>query len=186
MHYYYEHSGACAEDWRELAVGQHFDLRAMFAEFAVRMALQAQARDLFLDLQITPETPRHFHGEPEVLREIITTLTCHCLDTVERGGVSILIRSSPINEYGRHALKIVVTDTGKGIPPTAVETGRFEGQSIGLARTAGARDGGLARVERLVRQLAGAMIVTPISGWGTRYAISVELMAAKLAGFKNK
>lgn len=184
MNHEYEHARVCEDNWRELTEND-FDLRALFAEVGVRMALLAQARDLFLVLHITPETPRHFQGDSGLLRTILTTVTGYSLHAVERGGVSILVRSNPLNKHGRHQLEIVVTDTGLGIPPIAAGAGRGGSQYEGPDRTAGAWDGDLEQAARLVRQLAGAFIVTPIFSWGTRYEIRVELMAAKPAYFKK-
>lgn len=153
-----------------------FDLRALFAEIGVSMALLAEAKGLFLDLHIRPETPRYFLGDPGVLREILTTVVGYCLGAITRGGVAVRIRSIPLDLYGRRRLEIVIFDADSGLLPKTA----FISLAAGLSGIqAGAWSTDLARVEMLVRQLAGAYSVHPFFGLRTRHLIQLELREAK-------
>lgn len=149
------------------------------AEIGVRIASEATAKSLFLDISITEETPRYFRGDPLRLRDIIYYLACCSLNSTDSGGITIRISS---HYYGvqddRRLLQVDVTDTGQGFLPERVSTiCQTTGQSCNLEQSDSITVG-LTAARRLARLMGGNISVQSVYGWGTRYSATVYLTAA--------
>ncbi|GAA4411476.1 hybrid sensor histidine kinase/response regulator [Quisquiliibacterium transsilvanicum] len=107
--------------------------------------------------------------DPELLKRVLRNLIENALKFTDAGGVSV--------EASRNGsdMQFVVSDTGRGIPPEAIEhifddyfqaenPHRNRGQGLGL---------GLAIVRRLLDLLGGTVSVVSELGRGTRFSVTV-------------
>lgn len=137
-------------------------LSALEAEYVPR----AQAKGLHLRMA-GGEFPAF--TDPELLKRVLRNLVENALKFTDAGGVSV--------EASRRNTDIcfVVADTGRGVPPEALERifddyfqaanpHRGRGQGLGL---------GLAIVRRLIELLGGSVSVSSELGRGTRFTVTV-------------
>ena len=118
-------------------------------------------------------------GDPTYLHQVTMNLCTNALQAMERGGVlSVVMERAELLEpkvLSRGALapgdyvRLTVTDTGGGIPPTVLDrifdpffTTKSVGEGTGL---------GLSLVHGIVVDLGGAIEVTSAVGQGTRFDI---------------
>lgn len=106
---------------------------------------------------------------PELLRQVLLNLCLNSLQAMEGGGGAVTVR---ITEPGRGTVRLVVDDTGPGIPPDQREavfrpfhTTRAEGTGLGLPVVA-----------KIVAGCGGRVSVGEAEGGGARF--TVDLPAA--------
>ncbi len=107
------YASACCGDHQHLETP--FDLQAEYAYLAVRLGRFAQERKRALATAISPDTPRHFLGHPDKLRELIFAMAENFLTHEGVDGVQITIDSEQLEITERHQLSITVTAHGRDI-----------------------------------------------------------------------
>jgi signal transduction histidine kinase/ActR/RegA family two-component response regulator len=111
-------------------------------------------------------------SDPHRIRQIVNNLVTNAIRYTERGSVTLHF------EQQHHALTIIVTDTGPGVPDTQIplifkeftqldgsRTRRFEGAGMGLAI-----------VQGLVDLFDGRIEVDSEVGKGTRFTVTIPVM----------
>jgi signal transduction histidine kinase len=120
-------------------------------------------------------TPAHVRTDPLLLRRILQNLISNAIRYTPSGGVLVGVRRA-----GPDAVRIVVADTGVGIPPAEHET-IFEEFRRGSARAADATTGlglGLAIVRRMAHALGHDLSLRSLEGRGTVFSVSVPTAPA--------
>lgn len=155
-------------------------LGTLFEELAVECDLLAEAKSL--DLRVRSCT--HFvDSDRAMLRRILQNLLSNALRYTSQGGVLLGARVARVD--GRAVLRLVVCDTGPGIP--ASEQERIFREFERLEPVAGTDSGarretghglGLAIVQRLARLLGHPLRLDSRVGRGTRFVLEVPLIAA--------
>ncbi len=121
-----------------------FDLRALLAETAETLALQAHAKGLELTCQIAPAVPVMVNGDPLRLRQVLTNLLANAVKFTPSGEVGLVVGVES-DEGESLVLRFQVSDTGIGVPPDRIDslfgpfvqgdgssTRRFGGAGLGL------------------------------------------------------
>jgi signal transduction histidine kinase len=127
-----------------------------------------------LEFRIGP-TRAHVRTDPLLLRRILQNLISNAVRYTPSGGVLVGVRRA-----GPDALRIVVADTGVGIPAAEHAT-IFEEFRRGSARTADASTGlglGLAIVRRMAQALGHPLTLSSEEGRGTVFALTVPTAPA--------
>jgi CheY-like chemotaxis protein len=148
-----------------------------------RMLRRLLGAGISLELQLTAE-PTRVHADRGMLEQVIVNLALNARDAMPAGGkltmstaVLRLDRAAIADpdEYPGHFVKLVVSDTGVGIPadvlPHVFEpffTTKDVGKGSGL---------GLATARSIVQQHRGWMRVTSVPLAGTRFEIVLPLTA---------
>ncbi len=97
---------------------EEVDLFSLLAGTRDMLAVQANARGLWLTLHITPRVPQFITSDSRSLEQILVNLAGNALKFTQAGHVTIFadaVETAP----GRIKLRIEVSDTGIGIAPEA-------------------------------------------------------------------
>ncbi len=127
-----------------------------------------------LKFRILP-TGAHVATDPQLLRRILQNLISNAVRYTSEGGVLVGVR-----RCGPDHVRIIVADTGAGIPPAERET-IFEEFRRGSARTSDGQTGlglGLAIVRRMALALGHRLSLRSTEGRGTAFSIVVPTAAA--------
>ena len=133
-----------------------FNLREVIDGVADIVGLNAQAKELALQVELTPEVPKVLVGDPSRLRQVLLNLGQNAVKFTERGGVTFTVR---VVEHAAAAvrLRFEVLDTGIGMP-SDVQQQLFRPFTQGDASTSRRYGGtglGLTISHRLVRMMGG-------------------------------
>lgn len=123
-----------------------------------------------LELDLEPNTP-WLHADPAQLEQILLNLTWNAAAACESSPAVLRIRTQATDRDGAPRLRIVVEDTGPGMPE-AVASRVFEPLFSGRRDSSGAGLG-LANVERLVKSMEGAIQLHTAPGEGSRFEIDL-------------
>jgi len=153
-----------------------FQLREAAGEVFRLLTLRAQEKGLTLELDVAPEVPDAFLGDPGRFRQILLNLMGNAIKFTETGSVRLraaLGRAVPVGLE----LHLQVVDTGIGIPPAALE-GIFLPftQADGShARRFGGTGLGLTITRQLVELMGGRIWVQSSPGQGSTFHFTVVL-----------
>ncbi len=151
------------------------DLCGMLEMSAAPVVLEAHRKGLEVVIDVAPECPRHFRGDPTRIRQVLTNLLGNAVKFTERG--DIVVRVAPVTEAGRPALEFSVTDTGIGIP-LEKQGAIFEAFSQADASTTRKYGGtglGLAICRRLVEVMGGRIWLESEPGRGSAFYFTAPL-----------
>lgn len=148
-----------------------FPLRPLLVETVAPFVSLAGQKGLQLvfEIDICPEVI--VRGDPLRLRQVIGNLLSNAVKFTERGSV---ILSAKIEK----GLRVVVTDTGIGIPDYEIETifKPFHQADGSDTRQHGGTGLGLAIVRSILDAMGGQVAIVSEEGKGTTFAIEVPLL----------
>lgn len=139
------------------------------------LVLTARAKQVSLELNISPHTPAFLHGDSDRLRQVLFNLIGNSVKFTASGRVWINISKS-----AEDTLQIEVNDTGPGILPDQLEH-LFE-PFIRGGKTVRAIEGtglGLAISRRIVRAMGGDISVESTLGKGSTFTVSLPCRPAE-------
>lgn len=152
------------------------DLESTVLDALRPLTSRIQSKQLELSLELAPNIARGYLVDDVRLRQILTNLVGNAIKFTSDGVVRVSItRLADIGE--EHVLRIVVQDTGVGIPQDRLDaifspftqadntiTRRFAGTGLGLSIT-----------DRLVKLMGGTIRVESQLGTGTTFHLKVPL-----------
>jgi PAS domain S-box-containing protein len=141
----------------------------MFQNRAVRTRI-------WLRSELGAGVPRAFLGDEGKIRQILVNLVGNAVRIVQHGGVTLRLE---VGRQGAGAtLKLMVIDTGPGIPPDDIERifGAFEQAGSSAAR--GGAGLGLSISHRYAELMGGSLAVTSQVGEGTTFVLTIPLEGA--------
>ena len=152
-----------------------FDLASAVEDVASLLAASANAKNVELAIDYSPDLPTRFVGDAGRLRQIITNLVGNAVKFTEQGHVLVQIEGHVKNDIGH--LKVAVVDTGIGIPENkrrevfsafeqvdGASNRRFEGSGLGLAIT-----------RRLVSLMRSEITLDSTVGEGSTFSFTLQL-----------
>ncbi len=145
-----------------------FDAGALAREVASDLALEADAKQLSLDVLAPPE-PVAGVSDAEKLRQILLNLVGNAVKFTEVGAVTIAVRRDG------EGVVFEVSDTGPGVPPEIADH-IFE-EFVQYDRTVEGTGLGLAISKQLALALRGDITFTSESGRGTTFTVRVPDLA---------
>jgi signal transduction histidine kinase len=144
--------------------------------------VELQARGKKLDFRLDNRCPpeREFIGDPLRLRQILLNLCSNAVKFTESGNVTLTLSCGPKEEEGVAILRLVVADTGIGIPDEmrAVIFDKFVQADSSISRKYGGSGLGLAIVKNLVELMHGTVTFESEPGRGTRFTVTLPLPVA--------
>jgi signal transduction histidine kinase/ActR/RegA family two-component response regulator len=149
-----------------------FDLNALVANVCELMRLRAEAKDLWLRVEVA-ELPPAVVGDARKLSQILLNLLGNAVKFTAQGGVTLRVRwHEGIGEFE-------IEDTGPGIggderthlfqPFVQTESGRAAKEGTGL---------GLALSRDMARLMGGDIRLASIAGEGARFVLTCQLAAS--------
>ncbi|MCP5160550.1 MAG: response regulator [Hahellaceae bacterium] len=148
-----------------------FDLRQLAEDVANLLAQNAQAKNIELIADISPEFPEAFMGDPTRLRQVISNLTGNAIKFTEQGSVKIQL------SYENGFVFLRVIDTGIGISEDAIEKifAPFSQAYSDTTRKYGGTGLGLALCRQLVTHMSGQLTVQSNLGKGSSFIARIPL-----------
>jgi PAS domain S-box-containing protein len=157
-----------------------FSPRRAVEQVADELALAAQSKGLKVALDFDADSAKPVCGDEGRLRQVLTNLFSNAIKFTERGGVNVTLTSIPV-EPAKRRLRIVVRDTGAGIPsqfiPSLFE--RFTQADASITRHAGGTGLGLAISKSLVELMGGRIGVESAEGVGSTFWFEIDAPAAE-------
>lgn len=151
-----------------------FELRRLLGELAGMHTLRAQARGLELECVVAPEVPSKFEGDPERLRQALSTIVDAALEYALYGRVSIRVETLG-ESAGQSRLRFAVRGPGIRIP--ADKAGQLRGHLAQLdSPAARAGDGpDLTLCKQLVVMMGGELGLDSPPGEAAMFWFTVRL-----------
>ncbi len=153
-----------------------FDLRDVIYETVACMALQSAVKGIELIVNISIDVPVMARGDPGRLRQIVMNLMGNAIKFTHEGHV-VIDASGTVDDQGRLALRLEVTDTGIGIPADRLDRlfKTFSQIDSSTTRHYGGSGLGLSIVKRLAELMGGEAGVRSESGRGSSFWVTVQL-----------
>ena len=136
----------------------------------------AQDRGIYLNIEFDAMIPEFIQTDPDKIQQILVNLISNAVKFTDEGGVSIIAHAA-----GDLSWKLVVQDSGIGIPPDALEFifdpfQQVDGSSTRKYRGTGL---GLAIVKRLVEQMGGSITLDSELKKGSTFTIVLPYEAVR-------
>ncbi len=153
-----------------------FDIREAISGTVELLADQAEKKGLALRCCINMDIPQVAVGDVGRLRQILINLIGNAIKFTEHG--EVILRVSVIENSGESLeLKFIVTDTGIGISPLALEDifTRFSQADDSMSRRFGGSGLGLTIAKQLSQMMGGNMFVESTLDSGSTFFFTVRL-----------
>ncbi len=150
-----------------------FNLHELIRGTASILKIQADAKDLALQVSIDAAVPEWVHGDPGRLSQILLNLAGNAVKFTDTGEIRI-------RAQGGDAVRIDVEDTGPGIAPED-QTRIFEAFEQApdfISRSQTGAGLGLAISARLAKLMHGEISVNSTPGRGSLFRLSIQLEPA--------
>jgi two-component system capsular synthesis sensor histidine kinase RcsC len=136
--------------------------------------IHAQDKGLELQVRLDDRLPADIMSDPGRLRQVLHNLVGNAIKFTEQGRVSISVLVVDVTEEDA-SLKLVVSDTGPGIPPSELDL-IFEPFHRGAATLDSGGTGlGLSITRELVRRLGGDLSVESTVGKGSAFQVRMKV-----------
>ena len=145
-------------------------LHATAASVIALLRVNAQAKGLALTLELDAEVTDRVLGDAQRLKQVLLNLVGNAIKFTERGGVSLRVTAVPA-QRGVAGVRFIVSDTGIGMTPTAMERlfEPFHQIDGSRSRRAGGTGLGLAISQRIVEAMGGRIGVDSQLGEGSSF-----------------
>ncbi len=159
------------------------DLRDVIEDTVELLARSAHVKGLELVTSIPPGVPTRLRGDPGRLRQIVTNLVGNAIKFTESGHVIVSVADRGLDDAGRRALQIDVSDTGIGISREALDRlfAAFTQADGSMSRRYGGSGLGLVIVRKLCRLMHGDVTVASEPGRGSTFSVIVRLQPGEPA-----
>jgi signal transduction histidine kinase/CheY-like chemotaxis protein/HPt (histidine-containing phosphotransfer) domain-containing protein len=159
---------------------EDFDLERVVSSVTALMTARADEKRLALRASIASDVPTALRGDAGRLRQVLLNLVGNAIKFTETGEVCVDVGlSGPAG--GAVPLRIVVRDTGIGIPPAAQARlfQEFTQVDASTTRRHGGTGLGLAICRRILLAMGGDIGVESRPGSGAAFTVAVTLERAR-------
>ncbi len=153
-----------------------FDMFSLINEVVELYSYQIMEKKLEILLEISPDTPRYYFGDPTRIRQIFANLISNATKFTSQGHIMIAIAHHPVDDsYVR--LECSVEDTGIGIPKDKQKKvfEKFSQAEESTTRKYGGTGLGLTIVYELVRAMEGYITLESKEGEGAKFTFDLQL-----------
>ncbi|MBC7869466.1 MAG: HAMP domain-containing protein [Chitinophagaceae bacterium] len=152
-------------------------LRALADRLSAQMSVLAERSGLEFKTRIDAQLPELLMADEERLEQIVVNLLSNAFKFTEKG----LVTMDFDMDVDKNCWQIIVTDTGMGIPPHALnlifeEFRQVDGSSSRAFKGSGL---GLAITRNLVRIMDGFIIVESELGQGSKFIVTFPLLTER-------
>ncbi len=148
-----------------------FALQPLCRQISVNLGSELEKKNLQFDIRIHDDMPL-LVGDKDKIYQVLENLTMNAMKFTENGG-SIILNAVPHEEEGQLWVRIDVTDTGIGIPQTALPQifDRFYQVDTTSKRKYGGMGLGLAIAKSIIDAHKGKIRVQSAVGQGTTFTV---------------
>ncbi|THB67817.1 MAG: PAS domain S-box protein [Desulfovibrio sp.] len=162
-------------------VNEDFDLHQVLHNTMRTLSKQAEKKELFVSMELSPDLPQFVHGDLGRLRQILFNLVGNAIKFTQTGGVTVSVDSLSMDDATANdsdipiQLLFAVQDTGIGIAeqhlPHIFDT--FTQAELSTTRRFGGSGLGLAITKRLVAMMGGDISVESRPSEGSLFTFTV-------------
>ncbi len=147
-----------------------FDFKQIIKDIVVLHSLKSEQQGVSLVQEIDDSLPDNLIGDPTRLRQVIVNLVSNALKFTRQGEVKISVEVLK-NDSESVDVKVTVSDTGIGIPQSALDTlfNAFTQADGSTTRKYGGTGLGLAIVSQLIEIMGGSLGVESEEGKGSAF-----------------
>jgi len=162
-----------------------FDLRRQVEEIAGLLVEKAEKKGIDFLAWYEPDVPQYLIGDGGRIGQIITNLAGNAIKFTETGHVLIRVEASHADD--KATMKILIEDTGIGIPQKKLDHifDKFSQADQSTTRKFGGTGLGLAISKQLGELMGGEVVVSSVTGKGSVFAFELILPFSK-KHFSNK
>ncbi|THJ17320.1 MAG: response regulator [Nitrospira sp. CG24B] len=158
------------------------NLRSLICDVTTLTEGLASKKDLTVSVQIDPDVPEEFRGDPIRLRQILFNLVGNAIKFTERGRVTVSVSLKQGRTEGSDAVVLQwrIQDTGIGMTPEQ-QARLFQAYAQADASTTrkfGGTGLGLMICHQLVQLMGGAITVESSIGQGSTFGYTTNLLPA--------
>jgi len=152
-----------------------FDLHEIVQNAMRIISSKASEKGLITEYIISPELPRHTHGDPIRLRQILVNFLGNSVKFTTEGNITLKVRPGPAG-----MTDFLVQDTGIGIEQEKLHSifESFSQEDTSTTRQYGGSGLGLAISKRLAAMMHGQILVESTKGKGSTFTLRLPLKAA--------
>jgi len=156
-----------------------FDPRETIEQASALAAIEAAARGLELDVQISDAVPSQARGDGRRLRQVLTNLLSNAVKFTVQGSIDVRAAAGEL-PHGGVRLHIEVADSGIGIEPQAQERmfEPFTQADVSSTRSYGGAGLGLAIARELIELMGGTIGCESQPGRGSTFWFEFDLAGA--------
>lgn len=145
-----------------------FNLNDVIEDLTAIFSLQAQRKDVHLEMQVDPDVPERLCGDVGRLRQILTNLVGNAIKFTEHGKVVLSVVLADNHDDHVH-IRFAVRDTGIGIESEKLEHifSAFQQLDATTSRKYGGTGLGLAICRQLVEIMGGTIGAESVHGKGS-------------------
>jgi two-component system, sensor histidine kinase len=153
-------------------VEEDFDLEPAVAQARENFELMAEAKGLAFKVDVAEAARGWWRGDADRLRQIVGNLLSNAVKFTPQGTVSAAVDIAPSG-----ALRLVVKDTGVGIPPEKLPSlfEKFTQADNSATRRFGGTGLGLAICRELTQMMGGSIDVLSQEGEGSTFTVELPL-----------
>lgn len=151
-----------------------FDLSKEIESVLDLLSSKAHEKKISVGYRFDSSAPRRIRGDSNRIRQIVLNLVSNAIKFTEKGGISINVLRSG------ETLRVEVSDTGIGIPKSAIPTlfDRFTQAEESTSRMFGGSGLGLAICRNLIHLMKGKIGVESAVGAGSTFWFQIPLIEA--------
>jgi PAS domain S-box-containing protein len=155
-------------------------LTQLVREVTEMMSVRAREKGLAFTLDAQAVENVKFIGDPTRLRQVLLNLCSNAIKFNEKGGVHILIDSAPGERDNVKQVRILIRDTGIGVPQDKLENifEKFVQADSTISRKYGGTGLGLAITKTLIEMMGGRITVESVVGKGSEFTLWIPLECA--------
>ncbi len=154
-----------------------FDLYKTLNESVALLHTRAKQKGLNIYTHFNTEIPAYVLGDNQRLRQVILNLLTNAVKFTQQGQIDIYLEKLPSTETDAVDVKIIVEDTGIGIPENKIEYLFELFQPIEQISTRSQHGAGLGLYicHQLVQLMHGKLSVNSTIGQGSRFSFTIKL-----------
>ena len=145
-----------------------------FESLAKMAEIRIGDKNIKLNTNFAIDIPEKLYGDKGKVKQIITNLLTNAVKYTEEGNIDFSV--SVINESDVSKLTIIVSDTGRGIKESQMDTlfNKFERSEEDRNTTIEGTGLGLAITKSLVEMLGGKIVVDSTYGKGSKFTVFIS------------
>ncbi|GAM09780.1 sensory/regulatory protein RpfC [Geobacter sp. OR-1] len=140
------------------------------------LKLKAKEKNIYCELKLPEDFPESVVGDPVRIAQILNNLLGNAIKFTSHGGVVLECREESRGE-GKVKVRFTVTDTGIGIPSTALARifDKFTQADSSTTRLYGGTGLGLSITRSLTQLMGGEIEVQSTEGAGSAFSVTIPL-----------